>query len=89
MSGEDATLNAQRETALLAFKHIDEVSEHQREQVLLTLIDVLPEAEAEKAERALFYLRENRKAQFELALALDAYGSRDTNGNGSSNGGQS
>lgn len=74
---EEATRAAHQRAAILAFHHIKEVSEHDREQVLIALIDSLPEPEAEKAERALFYLREDRKAQFELALAIDAMPARD------------
>lgn len=63
---------ARRTAACLAFKHVDELDETKREEVLVALIDALPEAEAEKAERALFFMREQRRAQMELAIAVEA-----------------
>lgn len=68
----EANNAAHRIAACIAFRHIAEVSEHEREQVLIALIDLLPEREAELAERMLFHFREQRRIQMELTLALDA-----------------
>lgn len=67
-----ATRDALRTAACLAFRHIDEVGEGEREKVLIALIEVLPEAEAQVAEQVLFHAREERKLQMRLALILDA-----------------
>jgi hypothetical protein len=61
---------AQRTAATIAFRHIDEVSVSEREHVLIALIDALPEAEAAVAEQMLFHMREERRLQLELGLAL-------------------
>ncbi len=70
MSSDDLAA-AQRTAAVIAFRHVGEVTEREREHVLIALIDALPEAEAELAERMLFHLREERRLQLELALILD------------------
>jgi len=64
---------ARRTAACLAFKHIDEVTDRQCEEVLVALIDSLPAADAARADRMLFHLREQRKAQLELAIVVDAH----------------
>jgi hypothetical protein len=55
-----------RITARVAFRHIAEVSEQEREAVLVTCVEVLEEPEAKLASEALFHLREAHKKQMEL-----------------------
>ncbi len=68
----EATHSAIRTAACIAFRHLDEVSDSEREQVLIALVDVLPARESELAQTTLYHLREQRKAQLELAGILDA-----------------
>lgn len=70
MSGE-ITPSIQRAVACIAFRHIDEACTDEREQILIALIEALPETEAKLAQDALFHLREANKAQMQLALVLD------------------
>ena len=65
---------ALRLAAIVAFRHIDELPEHQREQVLLALIEVLPTSESEIAQNALFHFREQRKHQLTLKAILEGIG---------------
>ena len=67
---DSSTKRAVCAAACIAFRHIDEVSEGEREQVLMALVELLPDAEAEIADRTLFHFREQRKAQLELAGIL-------------------
>lgn len=67
----DSAQAALRFAACLAFRHIDEVDESRREEVLVALVEVLPEPEARIAEQALFHLRESRRAQLELHGIVD------------------
>jgi hypothetical protein len=69
---EEPIQSALRTAACLAFRHIHEVGASEREQVLIALIEVLPEAEAALAEQVLFHAREERRLQMELGLMLDA-----------------
>ena len=50
----------------------DELTEREREVVLLALVEALPGREGEVANAALFNLREQRKHQLELAGILEA-----------------
>lgn len=74
---DEATKAALRTAACLAFRHIGEVSESEREAVLMALVEVLPEREGELAERMLFHLREERRLQLELGLLLEAARARE------------
>jgi hypothetical protein len=56
--------------ACLALRHIDEVNLAQREQVLIALVEVLPEREALLANDALQSLRESNRLQMELTGML-------------------
>lgn len=66
------TTAALRVAACFAFRHIHEASEHAREQVLVALVEVLPAAEASRAQDALFALREAHRLQLELQGVLSA-----------------
>lgn len=68
---DSSTSTALRTAARIAFRHIAEVGETEREQVLVALIEVLPEADAAIAEQMLFHFREQRRFQLKLALILD------------------
>lgn len=67
---DSAIIAAQRTVACIAFRHIDETNESQREQVLLALIESLPEGEAKLAQDALYHFREHRRLQMQLAEIL-------------------
>jgi hypothetical protein len=62
---------AVRTLARIAFSQIGSVSESEREQVLIALVELLPEGEAIHAEQALYHLREQRKAQLTLRAVLE------------------
>ena len=61
---------ALRTAACVAFRHIDEINEHEREAVLVALVEVLPEPDAELAQSALFHFRKQRDFQLQLAGIL-------------------
>jgi len=63
----ETTKAALRTVACIALRNIDEVNVAQREQVLIALVEVLPEAEASIANEALVALRESRRLQMQLA----------------------
>lgn len=62
----ETTQAALRTVACLALRHIDDVNPAQREQVLIALVELLPEREAALANDALVALREARRLQMEL-----------------------
>jgi hypothetical protein len=62
----ETTQAALRTVACLALRHIDDVNPAQREQVLIALVEVLPEREAAVANDALQALRNARRLQMEL-----------------------
>ncbi len=62
----ETTKAALRTVATIALRHIDDVNLAQREQVLIALVEVLPEREAAVANEALVALRESRRLQMEL-----------------------
>lgn|GEM_PF-4852380 len=64
--------NAMCTAAVVAFRHIGDVDISERESVLVTLIELLPESEAELAEGVLYHLRESNKKQLKLLGILDA-----------------
>jgi vesicle coat complex subunit len=66
----ETTKAALRTAAVIALRHIDEVNVAQREQVLVALVEVLPEAEAAVANEALIALRECRRLQMQLTGLL-------------------
>lgn len=65
---------ARRTAACIAFRHINDVSEREREHVLVALMDVLPEREGKLAQDALFALRESRRLQLELHALVEGVG---------------
>lgn len=69
---DESTNAAYRTAACIAFRHIDEVSEGEREHVLIALVDILPETEAKLAEQMLYHMREERRLQHELELIFEA-----------------
>lgn len=70
----ETTQSALRVVACIAFRHIAELPEYQREQVLVALVEVLPETEAVHAQEALYHLREQRKCQLTLKAILEGIG---------------
>ena len=65
---------ALRATARIAFRYFEGLTEQEREQVLLTLIEVLPGNEGEIAAQALFHLRKQHDAQLTLKSILEGGG---------------
>jgi hypothetical protein len=63
---------ARRTAAVIAFRHLDEVTESEREEVLIALVDALPAREAELAEQMLYHLREERRVQMQLEGIFEA-----------------
>ena len=66
----ETTKAALRTVACIALRHIEEIDAAQREQVLIALVEVLPEREATLANDALVALRESRRLQMELTGML-------------------
>jgi hypothetical protein len=63
-----------RTTAGIAFRSYDQLSERDREAVLVTLIEVGDAREAEAAGQTLHHLREQRRRQLELKGLLFGIG---------------
>lgn len=62
---------ALRAAACIAFRYCDQLPESEREQVLVALIEVLPDREAELAQTVLFHLQHQRKHQLELKAIIE------------------
>lgn len=57
--------------ALIAYGHRSDLSDANLEQVLIALVELLPESEGAKANDALFHMRESHKAQLTLDSILE------------------
>ncbi|MBI2517613.1 MAG: sensor histidine kinase [Opitutae bacterium] len=56
--------------ARIAYRFFDALSDTEREQVLLALVEVLPQPDAEVAQNALYHLQQQRKAGLALRTRL-------------------
>lgn len=62
---------ALRQTVQIAARHMDGLTEQEREAVLMAAVAVLPSQEGEVAQTALYHLQQQRKAQLTLCSILN------------------
>lgn len=62
---------AARTSAVIAYRQVEKLTEHELEDVLITLVECGENHEAEMANDQLYHLRERRRLQLTLASVLD------------------